>query len=118
MMEGEIRMTKTLLATLMINRFNFRYNGERFGPGAVIRNVPADLADKLVAEHPGNIVKLAAITEYTADTAKLPEETVAAQEETPEEAVTEQEDDSLNASVTELPGVDPNATVAKSSKKK
>lgn len=133
-------MTKTLLATLMVNKFHFRYNGKRFGPGAVIRNVPADLANKLVAEHPGNIVKLAEITEYAEDTAEKNNATNAGSDqvtqtedstvsesaekaaakpvEPPKEMVTEQEDDSLNASVAELPGVDPSATVAKTGKKK
>ncbi|MGL5511764.1 MAG: hypothetical protein ACRDBM_00810 [Sporomusa sp.] len=111
-------MTTTVLATLLVNKFNFRYNGKRFGPGAVIRNVPADLADKLVAEHPGNIVRLETITEYTEDISKTPENTADKQAESQEEAAIEQEDTASDDSVTELPGVDPSTTVAKTSKKK
>jgi hypothetical protein len=46
------------MANLMIKKFNVKYEGERYGPGDIMYDVPADLAKKLVEESNGTIVEI------------------------------------------------------------
>lgn len=111
---------------LLINKFNVRFNGERYSAGDVISDVPDKIANKLIKESNGTIIEIPGVNASKAATAAgLPKAPIAEEDQKdqienqiettqtdPQQTEMDLGEGSSEAELT-LPIVDPKATVTK-----